>query len=429
MVTLTLKDIISRLIFEHGLSGSGKGELQAAIQNQGRQHDVEVLALSSGDEFRARIEQIRAIDPLQRTPEEEALAGLLNKGIFVPTLDLVRPALTKKLTEFIYALADGKQATLVLDGFLRMGRYETVFEDEKRLVPSQVVQVAAALDSAIRLADIAGVNFEDLDDVLGGDEVDLWEVENESRLTQIAEEISRTATHLIVNIPEKDAEALMRFRALKEMRKVYNGIVGDGGRVFSDDLAHAISALRKTIHLESGNFTVVEGVASPLLETESDIKPAHSSELEGFTSEEGQAVDLTIKRICAEVAERFGIEQKVSTLVSQIVALAQKDLGLTIEAGPLRDDDIWFKYRDKRIVSFRDGTILPVLVSDLGLELTPSPDGRMEIPKPPENVLVLDNGPSLGFDYPALQRGAESVALRVLMRLEGSRLVFGERAF
>lgn len=432
MVTLTLREIIRRLIFEHGLSGSGKGELQSEIQKQGEEFGVKVTTLSSGDAFRATKDQIRAIDPLQRTAEEEALANILNKGIIVPTLDLVRPALTQKLVEFIIGLAENENRVLVLDGFLRMGKYETKFQEEMRTVPSQILQVAAALDSAIRLAAAAGVQFDDgLDAFLVGDDIDLWEVEEEERLAEIAQEISRTATHLIANIPEKDAEALMRYRSLKEMRKLYQAIIEGGNRVYSDDLSWTLSAVNKIIHLEAGRFFIKDGLAIPILENDISIKPAHTSELEGFTTEEGEAVDLAVKNICNEMAARFEIEPKeakVTELVSRLVLLTKKELGLNIGAGSVRDDDILFEYRLNRIGFFRDRTTQPVLADGLGLNLSVLPDGRIEVPTLPENVGLLQNGPSLGVDYSAFQFAAVRVARAVLVRLEGTRLVVGERA-
>ncbi len=171
----------SNLIFLHGLSGAGKGELQRIITAQYLGHEYEVVAVSSGELFREA----------KNDPE---IAAQMQAGKFPLTLALIIPGLKSKYREFLqlHKAKEGK-AIMILDGTIR----RAIFESGGESIPSQIDQMAVAF----------------------------YEVrQEEGYLTetmplQIAQEI-RDSKHILVDVMPEDAELQMRKRVEKEILQV-----------------------------------------------------------------------------------------------------------------------------------------------------------------------------------------------------------------
>lgn len=114
---------MNRLIFIHGPSGSGKGELAKILISNLELHGYKVFYGASGDFFRAA---------MANNPQ---LASEMNSGKYIDSLYGIAPEIKKLATKWKEA---GEKGILILDGVIRRLAFDNY--------PSQLDQIAEFLE-------------------------------------------------------------------------------------------------------------------------------------------------------------------------------------------------------------------------------------------------------------------------------------------
>lgn len=179
-----ISDLKDSVIFLHGLSGSGKGEVHRKLAEKYSSEGYSVTYLSSGALFRAAFS-----DPV--------IAAQVRSGYFLDTLGAIMPGIKEAFRHFLgqWKESNGK-SIIILDGLVRRGTY---INKEGSQVPSQLRQIADGI------SEVVGQYLdEDVeDDVAGG-----------------LERMLAYAKHIVVNISPEDAEAQTVHRGLKEIDSI-----------------------------------------------------------------------------------------------------------------------------------------------------------------------------------------------------------------
>ena len=114
---------MNRLIFLHGPSGSGKGELAKILISNLQSLDYQVFYGASGDFFRAA---------MANNPQ---LASEMNSGKYIDSLYPIKDEIKKTVTEW---QVTGDKGVLILDGVIRRIAFDNI--------PHQIDQMAEFLD-------------------------------------------------------------------------------------------------------------------------------------------------------------------------------------------------------------------------------------------------------------------------------------------
>lgn len=386
-----ITDLRNSIIFLHGLSGSGKGEVQRQINEKYKSNGYEVIYGSSGDLLRAGF-----ADPFIRT-------RLLN-GYYFETLEPIVPGLERIFKDFIetWRVKD-KKAILILDGVIRRTDFVNA---EGRKIPPQIEQVAQCLNNVLtRLVQEDQSVLQDFPE---------YKIpENEDSQVRRAMETLKATTHIITDVWPQDAESQMKARASKEVLSIKRQIeeLSNQGQVLEKA---AIARQTQTIEeIVEGNFSQRRDtiIYDPSLTEEERSRPVTVD------------LNLSLNKAKNELAKIAGVEGEEITLSS-----IYKTFGIVTA---IREDDITPLGRSNRIRNFvrqtTEGSVTTyeygfaaiALTRDLGFSLTP--DISFESVSP--NCRVLENGQSKGITLEQFRQKSSTLAEQLFIQTERERLI------
>lgn len=390
-----INDLKNSIIFLHGLSGSGKGEIQRQITEKYSSNGYDVVYGSSGDLLRAGFS-----DPYIRTR--------LLSGYYFDTLEPIVPGLKAIFKEFITKWGENdKKAVLILDGVIR--RTEFVNSEGKQ-IPSQINQVAQCLEDVL-----AGLTKDDpslLKDFSEYEE----KMEVDERVRKVTM-VLKDAIHTITDVRPEDAENQMKARASKEMQSIKRQLVELSMQgLLPEDIARTVAVQTKAIEeIIGGSYSAPreEIIYNPDLPEESAMPIT---------------VDLNIILHHAkdELAKSVGVEGESTTLSSIYKALG------VITA--IREDDITHLGRNNRINNFvrrsTEGSMMVyepgfaaiALTKDLGFDLTQNISFESTRP----NCYVVENGQSKGITLEQFRQESSKLAGQLFIQTERERLIAKE---
>jgi len=391
-----ITDLKNSIIFLHGLSGSGKGEIQRQITEKYTANGYEVICGSSGELLRAGFS-----DPYIRTR--------LLSGYYFDTLEPIVPGLKAILKEFItkWRAQDGK-AMLILDGVIR--RTDFVNAEGRKISP-QIEQVASCLkDAILELA-------EENQSILEGFPEYEKEGNEEDKITK-ATEVLKAATHIIADVRPQDAEVQMKARATKEVQSIRRQLVELFNKGTSlEPISKDIEMLTMRIEgIVNGDFSKSkeEIVYNADLSEEERTKPITAD------------LNIALNEAKNELARITGVEGESTTLAS-----IYKTLGVNTT---IREDDITPLGRSNRVNNFvrqkREGDITVyepgfaavALTKDLGFHLTTD----ITFESTSSNCHVVENGQSRGITLEGFRAKSRMLAGELFLQTEGERLLLRE---
>lgn len=388
-----ITDLRNSIIFLHGLSGSGKGEVQRQITEKYQSHGYEVIYGSSGDLLRAGFS-----NPYIRTR--------LLSGYYFDTLEPIVPGLQAIFKEFVtrWGIND-KKTILILDGVIR----RTAFvNSEGRQITPQIDQVAECLDSVLS-------ELLKEDPSLLKDFPEYGEQTDPDERTRRVAEMLGDATHIVTDVRPEDAENQMKSRASKEVRSIKEQLIelSTQGSLPEETTRVVIEQTQIIENIIEGNYSAPResAIYNPDLSDEEREKPI--------------TVDLNIAlhNIKSELAKSAGVEGETTTLSS-----VYKALGVTTA---IREDDITPLGRSNRVnnfarlntegstKSYEPGFAALALTKDLGFSLTPD----ISFESTSHNCYVIKNGRSRGVTLDEFRRKSIDLAEHLYVQTEGERLI------
>lgn len=389
-----IADLKNSIIFLHGLSGSGKGEIKRQITEKYGANGYEVIYGSSGDLLRAGF-----ANPFIRTR--------LLSGYYFDTLEPIVPGLEEIFKDFITTWrAKDKKAMLILDGVIRRTGF---VNPEGRQIPSQIDQVAQCLDNAL-------TNLIKDDPSLLKDFPEYAEQTEADERTRRVTMVLRDATHIITDVRPEDAESQMKARAFKEVLSIKRQI---------EELSNQGQLLKRaTIAKQTQTIEeIVEGSFSQRRDTIIyDPRLTEKERSRPVTVD----LNLSLNEAKNELAKIAGVEGEEITLSS-----IYKTFGI---ATAIREDDITPLSRSNRIRNFvrqttegsmttyEPGFAAMALVKDLGFSLTLDISFKSASP----NCHVIENGQSRGVTLEDFRAKSRMLARELFVQTERERLLTRE---
>lgn len=395
-----VSDLKNFIVFLHGLSGSGKGEIQRKLAENYSSHGYDTVYVSSGALFRAALS-----DPV--------LAEQVRRGYFLDTLGAIMPGIEKVSEHFIkrWAESDGK-TIMILDGLIRRGAFEG---KDGLLVPSQVEQISVGLNNVIRKLILEDENL-----ARHFPEYTNTGYENEQEQIGIVSQTLKNSHHIVADVLPQDAEAQMRRRADKEIMSIRfqlhdrftDGRINQGEMQKIED---CVSRLEGVLH---GGFRKDGDTLTytPRVEWDDQI----DTSLYPMAAAE-------VKRTKETIAKTLGLVNSTSLTASF------ESVGVFTE---LRDDDISPIGRSARIDNYikideREGNLqyeagfaTQALCEDLGFRFNPNGSFSSES----RNCIVIANGQSRGIGLEQFQGKCEFMAQRLFGETESRReIIFGSK--
>lgn len=395
-----ITDLRNSIIFLHGLSGSGKGEIQRKLAEQYSFHGYDTVYVSSGALFRAAL-------------SNPVIAEQVRRGYFFDTLDAIMPGIEGTFEHFVkrWAESEGK-AVMILDGIIRRGSF---VNKDGVAIPSQIEQISLGVHNVIKK-----LVSENKDFVKHFPEYDTPNNESEEKLIVGAKQMLREATHIVADVLPEDAEIQMKKRADKEIASIKIQL---RDRVLQrqlstdkmQEMVRYIARLQAVLHggiKKEGDGLVYIPRAEWNNPINKDLYPLAGSE---------------VKQIREAIARTAGLED-LAPLTASL-----ESIGVFTE---LRDDDISPIGRRTRIDNyikteekegkrlFEAGFATQALCEDLGFQFTPDGSFRSEA----RNCIAVTNGQSRGIGLEQFQTKCEFMAVRLYGETESRReLVFGEK--
>lgn len=393
-----ITDLKDSIIFLHGLSGSGKGEIQRKLAEQYSSHGYNTVYVSSGALFRAALS-----DP--------ALAEQVRRGYFLDTLGAIMPGIENVFKSFIeqWLGSEGK-AIIILDGLIRRGAFTN---EDGVVIPSQIEQISVGIHNVIKR-----LSSENKDLVKHFPEYTTPSNGNEEELISGVRQTLRNATHIVADVLPEDAEAQMIRRADKEIASIrvqlqdrlINGQLDtDKKRKIEDSISKLEAVLHGGVKKE-GDGLVYTSPTEWDDHIDRELYPLAASE---------------VRQIRETIARTVGLESSAPLTESL------KSIGVFTE---LRDDDISPIGRRTRIDNyikidgregrqlFEAGFATQALCEDLGFQFTSDGSFRSEA----RNCMVVTNGQSRGIGLEQFQTKCEFMAARLYGETESRReIIFG----
>ncbi len=422
---IDLSVITRGLIFLHGLSGAGKGELKNKIEEAANKDGVKVFYLASGDCFRAikkKVDKYRSEGrESDLTPDEIKTVDLMLAGKQIPDLSGISDPVVEVVTKYIDAILKGEKAVIIFDGLLRNGE-DVYLENEGSepiRIPSQVLQVAEMVARALKLyfVDDEGKVKDEVMHLISNGSLDqqfvvefLQKADHEFKNLQDADELGKIAqslrydsTHALVDVKEEDAEILMRFRSVKTITGLILNLATRENR--DDKLDLIQSDLLDLLKLQSGRFEIKEDQIELL-----DIsEPDRSFVTFGLDKDKAVMVDKKLQDIAENILNHLGSDLKNKKGENKQIKDALSEMGsyLGIKSDDLpRADDLPFLSRIARILEFKEKALEKIIKGELGVDLIYSEDDPKKVELDysnsnvnPEKTLVIANGPSRGIGY------------------------------
>lgn len=383
--------ISSHITILHGISGAGKGEIVEELKKQSRNHfheDGKIVHIATGDFFRQAIK------------EDPEISAKMNRGEFIETLDPIAPYLVAKLKEVVMRWANGGDVMIVFDGAFRRGEY--VSKNTGEIIPSQFNQVGGFLFTALKECLSEEKFASKCDPLLRG-----ALLYSDKPNAQFIDQTLKDSTHVLVDVTSHDAESLMLFRCIKELKKTLKWInehldsVSSKGRLDNGTAAQMMAI----------EDYVLRSLQIQSMTTKKDIDLDTIWHLEDDSLK--PMMDKWLSDLNKEICLTYGLgEQKF--ISNSLKLIGVRVLGDKISVPTHRSDDETRASRKKRIEEYRDYTVNEILIGELGYAY----DYEKEIASSNiDNRLVLYNGPSNKVSYEELQRRAGIVANGLINRM------------
>jgi hypothetical protein len=381
-----LSDLSKSIIFIHGLSGSGKGEIYRKLAEKYSSNGYEVIYVSSGALFRAALE-----DPI--------ISHQLREGRFIDTLGAIMPGIESSFSHFLdkWIDTDGK-SVLILDGLIRRGEFTN---SEGKKIPSQAKQIAEGLGNAVSAMDKERLSyFPELNELST----------EESR--KIIEETLIDSIHIVTDVSPLDAEHQMISRADKEMHSIKQQL--------NDRIANKEIDVERAALVEDciNRFSAILHGGYKNKNGEIIYLPPYDWN-DVIDSNEHELLANEVKKIRESLVASVNLESSVS------ISAALNSIGVDTE---LRDDDISPLGRKTRIENyiqqelidgetvFKPGFAAQVLCDDIGFKFV---DGRFYGQK--HNDIVVENGQSREVTLEQFRTKCEFMSGRLYNLTESAR--------
>jgi hypothetical protein len=383
------------MIFLHGPSGSGKGELQRQLSDQFVQNDYIVECVSSGDLFRQAL-----ADP--------TISDKMRQGYYLDTLGAIVPGLRKAYRNFLSNLLnnDGR-AIFVLDGVVRRSAFTN---DRGESIPSQVHQIASAFHEENRHIVF---NTKSACALLTEECAESF---NSDAVLSIIKNTMRGATHILVDVTPNDAEKQMVRRAEKEISRIREQM-------------HTVKADEPNINDKKFNFMPVVDNIEKLLHgsvclTKTGLIYYETDQSDTEIPEKlYQPIFEEIAKTRNSLANSLGINKNAS--LSDTFAF----LGIKTD---LRDDDVSPIGRKKRVENYlklnkhtsdyEPGFAALALMDEFGFKF----EGVSGFACTRANCIVIKNGSGRGVDLNAFRSACREVAERVYKETDFARIAIFE---
>lgn len=388
-----ITDLKNSIIFLHGLSGSGKGEIQRKLAEQYSSHGYDTVYVSSGALFRAAL-------------SNPVIAEQVRRGYFLDTLGAIMPGIEGAFEHFVkrWVESDGK-AIMILDGVIRRGAF---VNKDGVAIPSQIEQISLGVHSVIRK-----LVSENKDFVRHFPEYDTPNNEREEKLITDAKQMLQEAAHIVADVLPEDAEAQMKRRADKEINAIRSQL--------QDRVTHGQLDVDKMQRIEGYVFRLEAILHGGIKKNGENL--VYASRLEW-----NDHIDRVLyPLVAAEVRQiRESIADTVSLEKSAALTVSLESIGVFTE---LRDDDISPIGRKTRIDNyikteekegkrlFEAGFATQALSGDLGFQFTPEGSFRSEA----QNCIVLTNGQNRGIGLEQFQTKCEFMAAQLYGETESRR--------
>lgn len=393
-----IADLKNSIVFLHGLSGSGKGEIQRKLAEKYSSHGYDTVYVSSGALFRAAL-------------SNPVIAEQVRRGYFLDTLGAVMPGIETTFEHFVKRWVESKgKSIIILDGVIRRG---TFVNKDGVAIPSQIEQISQGVHNVIRKLvsenkDFARCFPEDNNPDIG----------SENEHTNNEKQMLKEATHIVADILPEDAEAQMKRRADKEIKAIRSQLQE---RVTSGQLD--INKMQKV----EGYISRLEAILHGGIKKDSEGL-AYTSRLEWNEDIDKSLYPLVateVKQIREDIANTVGLENSAALTTSL------ESIGVFTE---LRDDDISSIGRKTRIdnyikieekdgrKAFEAGFATQALTEDLKFQFTSDGSFHSEV----TNCIVVTNGQGRGIGLEQFQTKCEFMAARLYGETEARReIIFG----
>jgi len=357
-----IRTLSRNIIFLHGLSGSGKGELQRQLMDFHEQRGYHSVYMSAGDIVR-------------RSLTDTHIRQTSLSGSFFDSLEPIQGGLRELTGEFAETLASTEGRTiLIIDGVVRKSNFE---KSDGTVIPSQLQQLATIMDDAF------SGKVHELPELYTYIPEYRYSPHNAGRV----ELALKNSNHIVLDVLPEDAEKQMSTRAERELSRIAERLddLGDGDIITADIIA------------EVGSLTQALALIA------------------------GENVDPQISEFLMEVKKSLGRLAGIEDLSS----LANLFSGLGIETN-IREDDVSPNGRASRIGNFYQkgsidgdkgftlGPIAQVLVQDLNFGFN-NDTGFVSLAP---NCRVIINGESRGVSLSDLQEQGRQLAQDVFLNLE-----------
>lgn len=444
-----LKTFTQGLIFLHGLSGAGKGELKSRIEKVAEINGTKFFYLASGDCFRAIDKKITLSktdsENYKLNEEEKAVAQQMAEGKQIPGLQTIAPPVIDMFLEYIDAIAHGEKAVMVFDGFLRNG--EDTFRDgeEEIRLPSQILQVGEMIYRSLKsyyytteydkkmtqnLIERGQLDMAFIADLVLRDDVNYKEVVDENFLADVVESIRKDSSHAIVDVLPEDAEILMRYRSAKAIKglalNLHNRpLVDDRVEKVCQDLLELYKLQTGRIYMEDGKIKL-----QSINSEDNSFKPFGVNK--GFAT----LVDAKLGEIAQNICEHLGVDKLDKKgkpkQIKDVLKDLKQELSISDDVELPRADDLPHLTRITRIKEYFDKAKKGVIECELGIHINYYDEDRKRVDLDhtssrvsPERVRVVVNGPTRGIGYDEYINEASKASLNLYYQsvgVEGGRV-------
>jgi len=389
-----IKDLSNFVFFLHGLSGSGKGEMQRVLVEKFHERGYEISYTSSGDLFRDVLD-----DP--------KISAQVNQGIFLNTLGAIIPGLERELEGFIndWAKRDLKQI-LILDGFIRRTDFET---DEGEAIPSQLEQVSDALDNVLRKLK----NDDEIEKLFPE-----YSAKGKNETLQLIVDSFKSAWHFLTSIHPSDAEDQMIGRSQKQLDSIMAQAesLSESKLITTQQKAIVDQYVLMFMQILHGGIKVENGQIIRLPQDEWRYS---------LNQDEYQMVFEEVKRLTKSLAEELGTDDSSSlpSIFSTIGISTQlrsddlPDLGRKKRIENYISNYMLSLEKDKDITKYTSGFSSIALTKDFNFSF--NDDGSFTSRS--KKCIVIPNGKLKSVNLETFQQNVDQVVRRIVDEVDRNR--------
>lgn len=393
-----IADLKNSIIFLHGLSGSGKGEIQRKLAEQYSSRGYDTVYVSSGALFRAAL-------------SNPVIAEQVRRGYFLDTLGAIMPGIESTFEHFVKRWVESKgKSVMILDGVIRRGAF---VNKDGVSIPSQIEQISLGVNNVIKK-----LISENRDFARYFPEYESRDNGHEEERILGAKQMLKDASHIVADVLPNDAEAQMKRRADKEINAIRLQLQDRVTRRELDaekaqEIENNVSRLEAILHggiKKDGENLVYTSRLEWNDQIDKDLYPSLATEVKQVRENIALTVELESSATLTASLESFGI----------FTELRDDDIS-PIGRGTRIDNYIKSEEKEGRQL-FEAGFATQALCEDLGFKF--SPDGSFH--SEARNCIVVTNGQSRGINLEGFQTKCEFMAARLYAETEGRReIIFG----